>query len=162
MEDSGILENLLVQGRRDRDFSAKDALQPVLKLLLGLEGEELRTLVIKEAVRVTEAVILGSVIDAYNSIPDLLRTFVLNGNVSGPSLMGDAERQSMMELRDQVYRIWGLLQSSENFDPTILRSILQVLQEPEARSVGGRVFGGISQRLAARLLQQVLRPPTAP
>ncbi|KAK3028979.1 hypothetical protein RJ639_038182 [Escallonia herrerae] len=150
------------KGRRDRDFSAKDALQPVLKLLLGLEGEELRTLVIKEAVRVTEAVILGSVIDAYNSIPDLLRTFVLNGNVAGPSLMSDAERESVMELRDQVYRIWGLLQSSENFDPTILQPILQVLQEPEARSIGGRVFGGISQRLAARLLQQVLRPPTAP
>ncbi|KAK2988147.1 hypothetical protein RJ640_020629 [Escallonia rubra] len=150
------------KGRRDRDFSAKDALQPVLKLLLGLEGEELRTLVIKEAVRVTEAVILGSVIDAYNSIPDLLRTFVLNGNVAGPSLMSDAERESMMELRDQVYRIWGLLQSSENFDPTILQPILQVLQEPEARSIGGRVVGGISQRLSARLLQQVLRPPTAP
>lgn len=33
----------------------------------------------------------------------------------------------------------------------------QVLQEPEARSLGGRVFGGITQRLAARLLQQVLR-----
>ncbi|KAF8377983.1 hypothetical protein HHK36_031372 [Tetracentron sinense] len=29
------LENLLVQGRKDRDFSAKDALQPVLKLLLA-------------------------------------------------------------------------------------------------------------------------------
>lgn len=36
----------------------------------------------------------------------------------------------------------------------------QVLQEPEARSLGGRVFGGIAQRLAARMLQQVLRSPT--
>lgn len=35
----------------------------------------------------------------------------------------------------------------------------QVLQEPEARTIGGRVVGGISQRLAARLLQQVLRAP---
>lgn len=38
-------------------------------------------------------------------------------------------------------------------------STLQVLQEPEARSLGGRVAGGITQRLAARLLQQVLRSP---
>ncbi|MBA0872063.1 hypothetical protein Goshw_005862 [Gossypium schwendimanii] len=80
------LENLLVQGSKDRDFSAKDALQPVLKLLLGPDGEELRTLVIKEA----------------------------------------------------------------------------ILQQPEARSLGGRVVGGITQRLAARLLQQVLRMPMAP
>lgn len=36
----------------------------------------------------------------------------------------------------------------------------QILQEPEARSIGGRVVGGISQRLAARLLQQVLRAPS--
>lgn len=36
---------------------------------------------------------------------------------------------------------------------------MQVLQEPEARNLGGRVIGGITQRLAARLLQQVLRSP---
>lgn len=36
----------------------------------------------------------------------------------------------------------------------------QVLEEPEARNLGGRVFGGITQRLAARLLQQVLIYPT--
>lgn len=37
----------------------------------------------------------------------------------------------------------------------------QVLQQPEARSLGGRIIGGITQRLAARLLQQVLRVPAA-
>ncbi|KAM7517410.1 hypothetical protein LguiA_006993 [Lonicera macranthoides] len=35
-----------------------------------------------------------------------------------------------------------------------------VLQEPEASNLGRRVFGGITQRLAARLLQQLLRAPT--
>lgn len=157
------LENLLVQGRKDRDFSAKDALQPVLKLLLGPEGEELRSLVIKEAVRVTEAVVLGTVIETYNSMPNLVRTLISNGNVNeGPLLTLSApERESMMELRQQVLRIWALLRSSNNFDPSILQPILQVLQEPEARNLGGRVIGGITQRLAARLLQQLLRmPPT--
>ncbi|XP_050268098.1 protein ACTIVITY OF BC1 COMPLEX KINASE 3, chloroplastic [Quercus robur] len=154
------LENLLVQGRKDRDFSAKDALQPVLKLLLGPDGEELRKLVIKEAVRVNEAFVLGTAIDTYNSIPDLMRTLMFNGNATGPLMMSDTERESMIGLRDQVLRIWVLLQSSENFDPAILQPILQVLQQPEARSLGGRVIGGITQRLAARLLQQVLRVPT--
>ncbi|PSS31136.1 UbiB domain protein [Actinidia chinensis var. chinensis] len=153
------LENLLVQGKKDRDFSAKDALQPVLKLLLGPDGEELRALVIKESVRVTEAVILGSMIDAYNYFPNPMRTLIFNGNATGPLIMSDAELNSTMELRTQVFRIWGLLRSSENFDPTLLQPILQVLQEPEARILGGRVIGGITQRLAARLLQQVLRAP---
>ncbi|KAF3446971.1 hypothetical protein FNV43_RR12151 [Rhamnella rubrinervis] len=153
------LENLLVQGRKDRDFSAKDALQPVLKLLLGPDGEELQILVIKEAVRITEAFMLGTVIDTYNSMPDIVRALMLNGNATRVLLMSDAEQQSMILLRDQVYRIWGLLLSSENFDPSLLQPILQVLQQPEARSLGRRVIGGITQRLAARLLQQVLRTP---
>ncbi|KAL3505534.1 hypothetical protein ACH5RR_035375 [Cinchona calisaya] len=155
------LENLLVQGKKDRDFYAKDALQPVLKLLLGQDGEALRVLVVKEAVRVTEAVILGTLLESYNSVPAFMWTPILNGNVSGPFVMSIAEQEGMMELRAQVFRIWELLQSSENFDPALLLPILQVLQQPEARNLGGRVFGGITQRLAARLLQQVLRaPPT--
>ncbi|KAL8218356.1 hypothetical protein R6Q57_021729 [Mikania cordata] len=153
------LENLLEQGKMDRDFSAKDALQPVLKLLLDPEGEELRTLVIKEAIRVTEAMSIGTMIDTYNSIPGPLRSFLPNGNGIGTP-MTDVEIENMMALRQQVLRIWGLLRSSDNIDPTILQPILQVLQEPEARNLGGRVFGGITQRLAARMLQQILRSPT--
>ncbi|KAI3517071.1 hypothetical protein L1887_16278 [Cichorium endivia] len=153
------LENLLVQGKQDRDFAAKDALQPVLKLVLGPDGEELRSLVTKEAIRVTEAITVGTVIDTYNSIPGPLRTFIPNGNGIGPGGLSEVEMESMMELRQQVLRIWGLLRQSDNFDPSILTPILQVLQEPEARNLGGRVFGGITQRLAARLLQQVLRLP---
>lgn len=155
------LENLLVQGRKDRDFSAKDALQPVLKLLLGSDGEELRILVIREAVRVTEAVILGSLIDTYSSLPDFLRTLVINGSPTGPFLLSDAEQQNMLEFRGQVLRVWGLLQSSNSFDPSLLQPILQVLQQGEARDLGGRVLGGIAQRLAARFLQQVLQAPTS-
>ncbi|XP_043691526.1 protein ACTIVITY OF BC1 COMPLEX KINASE 3, chloroplastic-like [Telopea speciosissima] len=155
------LENLLVQGRKDRDFSAKDALQPVLKLLLGPGGEELRSLVIKEAVRVTEAIVLGMMIDTYNSIPDIVRTLVFNVSTTGPSVMSGSEQESMLALRNQVFRVWGLLQTSENYDPALLQPILQVLQEPEARILGGRVVGGITQRLAARLLQQLLRTPTS-
>ncbi|KAF9600753.1 hypothetical protein IFM89_012197 [Coptis chinensis] len=154
------LENLLVQGRKDKDFLAKDALQPVLKLILGPDGEELRTLVIKEAIRVTEAIVLGSVINTYNSIPDPLRSLIFNGSIIGPLKASATEQESILALRDQVFRIWGLLQSSEDFDPSMLQPIVQVLQEPEARDLGGRVIGGITQRLAARLLQQVLRTPT--
>lgn len=37
--------------------------------------------------------------------------------------------------------------------------ILQVLEEPEVRNLGTRVVGGVTQRLTARMLQQVLRSP---
>lgn len=120
------LESLLDQGSKDRDFSAKDALQPVLKLLLGPDGEELRTLVVKEAVRVTEAFIWGTAIDTYNIIPDFVKGLIVNGNATGPLAMSIAEQESMIALRDQVIRIWGLLRTSESFDPAILQPILQV------------------------------------
>ncbi|CAN0880283.1 Protein ACTIVITY OF BC1 COMPLEX KINASE 3, chloroplastic [Linum grandiflorum] len=157
------LENLLVQGSKDRDFSARDALQPVLKLLLGEDGEELRSLVVREAVYVSEAVVLTSVVDTYNSIPAALRLPILNGNGRGPLTMSETEFERIREFRDRVFSVWGLLQTSEDFDPALLQPILQVLQQPEARSLGGRVIGGVTQRLAARLLQQVLRtpPPTS-
>ncbi|PKA51630.1 putative aarF domain-containing protein kinase [Apostasia shenzhenica] len=155
------LENLLVQGSKDRDFTAEDALQPVLKLLLDPEGEELRVLVIKEAVYVTEAISFGLVADAVSFIPQPIRSMVFNGNVNGPLILSDDERERMLELRDRVFRIWSLLRSSNNFDPTLLQPILQVLQEPEARSLGGRVVGGITQRFAARLLQQALLSPVS-
>ncbi|KAL5713660.1 Protein ACTIVITY OF BC1 COMPLEX KINASE 3 [Ranunculus cassubicifolius] len=154
------LENLLEQGSKDKDFIAKDALQPVLKLLLGPDGEELRNLVTKESIRVTEAIVIGGIIDTYKFIPDPLRSVLFNGSVTGPLKASASEQESMLKLRNQVFRIWGRLQTSQTFDPSIFQPIVQVLQDSEARTLGGRVIGGISQRLAARLLQQVLRVPT--
>ncbi|KAI4390038.1 hypothetical protein MLD38_002193 [Melastoma candidum] len=135
------LENLLEQGRKDQDFSAKDALQPVLKLLLGPDGEELRVLVIKESIQVTEAILIGSVVDASNYVPDFMRSMVFNGSPNRLLVMKDDELKSLIDLRDQVVRIWGLLRTSDSFDPSLLQPLLQVLQEPEARSLGGRVAG---------------------
>lgn len=110
----------------DRDFTAKEALQPVLKVLLSPDGEELRTLVTKEAVRVSEALTFGTISDTYKSAPDFMRTLVFNGNANGPLMMPESEMQSMIELRDQVFRISGLLRSSNDFDPALLLPILQV------------------------------------
>lgn len=120
------LENLLVQGRQDREFVAKDALQPVLKLLLGPDGENLRVLVVKEAVRVTEAITFGTLIDSYNAAPEFLKPLISNGNPAGPFKISDVEREQMLELRDTVLRIWGLLRSSDTFDPSLLQPIVQV------------------------------------
>ncbi|KAL5229470.1 hypothetical protein ABZP36_028246 [Zizania latifolia] len=156
------LENLLVQGSQDREFAAKDALQPVLKLLLGPDGEELRILFVKEAVRVTEAITFGTLIDSYNAAPEILKPLISSGNAAGPFKVSEVEREQMIELKDRVLRIWGLLRSSDGFDPSILQPIVQVLQEPEARVLGSRVAGGVTQRLAARLLQQLLRTPPVP
>lgn len=156
------LENLLVQGKKDSDFAAKDALQPVLKLLLGPEGEELRILVVKEAVRVCEAMIIGTALAGYNAVPQPIKSILPNGNDGNPLRIKESDLSAMVALREQVIRIWSLLRSSEGFDPALLQPVVQVLQQPEAQAIGGQVLGGVTQRLAARLLQQVLRPTAPP
>ncbi|CAN0908119.1 Serine/threonine-protein kinase TOR [Linum grandiflorum] len=129
------LENLLVQGSKDRD----------LKLLLGEDGEELGRLVVREAVYVSEAVVLTSVVDTYNSIPAALRLPILNGNGRGPLTMSETEFQRIREFRDRVFSAWGLLQTSADFDPALLQPVLQNVVD--AGSLGGRVIGGVTQRL---------------
>ena len=90
------------------------------------EGEGLRALVVKEAVYVTEAIVLGTAIDTYNSIPEFMRSFAPIGSTLSPFKFKEGEQEKMMELRDRVVRIWGLLGSSQNFDPNTLLPILQV------------------------------------
>ena len=90
------------------------------------DGEEIRTLVIKEAVRVTEAFTLSTISDTYKSVPDFMRVLVFNGNANGPIITSETEMQNLIELRDQVIRIWELLRSSNDYDPDLLLPILQV------------------------------------
>lgn len=97
-----------------------------MTLLLGPDGEELRTLVIKEAARVTEAVVLSSMVDTYNSIPNVMKALILNFSIVGPPRLSDTEMESMIDLRDQVFRVWGLLRSSRDFDPSLLQPVVQV------------------------------------
>jgi hypothetical protein len=83
-------------------------------------------LVVKEAVRVTEAITIGTLIDSYNAAPAFLKPLISSGNLAGPFKFSEAEQEQMMELRDQVFRVWGLLRSSGNFDPSLLQPIVQV------------------------------------
>lgn len=101
-------------------------MQPVIKLLLDSDGEELRILVVKEAIYVTEAIVLGTAIDTYNSIPGVLKTLISNGSEDRPFKLSTEEQGQMLALRDQVMKIWDLLRLSRSFDPSILQPIVQV------------------------------------
>ncbi|CAK9197286.1 unnamed protein product [Sphagnum jensenii] len=150
------LENLLKQGRKDADYQAKDVMQPVLQLLLAPEADELQQLVEREVVRVTEAMIVGTAIQGMSSIPPAVRALLPPVNAS------TKDQAAMLMLREQVLRVWGLLQSSRGFDPAMLQPLVQVLLQPQARAMGGRVAESVTRRLAARTLQQLLRPPSLP
>lgn len=172
------LENLLKQGKRDRDYRASQALQPVLDLLLGPDGAPLRTLVVRESIRVSEALVLGSVIEGLDRIsgasPSLSRPPLTAGPVAAMALaaaggMGvlsgggllrlkDAEQAEMMELRRQVLSCWALLQSTSGFDPASLLPLVEIIRQEEVQEMGTHIATGVLQRFSARMLQIVLRP----
>lgn len=115
-----------MQGRKDSDYNAKDVLQPVLQLVLGPGGEELRSLIEKEAIRVMEAVIVGTAIDSYKSVPEPLRSLI-PGGVSGSFIrMKENEQAALLKLREQVLRVWSLLRSSRGFELKMLQPIVEV------------------------------------
>jgi hypothetical protein len=95
-------------------------MQPVLQLLLAPEADELQQLVEREVVRVTEAMIVGTAIQGISSIPPAVRALLPPVNAS------TKDQAAMLMLREQVLRVWGLLQSSRGFDPAMLQPLVQV------------------------------------
>ncbi|GAQ87787.1 UbiB/Aminoglycoside phosphotransferase domain containing protein [Klebsormidium nitens] len=162
------LETLLAEGSKDSDYRAGEALQPVLGLLLGPGGEQLRRLVEQEAVRVTEALVIGQMLETARMLPTPLQglvPFSPAGTRIGTLALGTGlkpeDEVRLLQLRAQVLRVWDLLRNDKGFDPASLQPILQVLQRPEAQVLSINVASGVFQRLAARFLQQLLRPAPA-
>ena len=75
---------------------------------------------VSEAIRVMEAFALGSALDSVKSLPGPLQLVPLNLGLKG------AEEARMAELREQVLGVWGLLQSSDGFDPATLMPLVEV------------------------------------
>lgn len=114
------MENLLTQGRKDSEFQAKDVLHPIVELLLAQEGDDLQLLIEQEVVRVTEALILGTAAQTLKQVPAPFRAFL------PPVRASLREQAAVLSLRDQVLRIWGLLQTSRGFDPAMLQPLVEV------------------------------------
>jgi len=163
------LENLLREGSKSDDYDAKGVIPPIVQLVVG-EGDavngpnKLRPLVVAEAIKVVEALLLGQTMLAARSdqlapivalLPEALRRLP-------PIRVGTPEEEAkLMELRDQVLRVTQLLSSSKGFDTSALTPLTEALRQPAARSFIEAVVGGVAQRMTARVLKEVLRAPDA-
>jgi hypothetical protein len=58
---------------------------------------------------------------------------------------------------EHIQRIWGILQQTKGFDPAIvLPRIPQILMKSETQAFGQKIASGLTQRMAARLIREVL------
>lgn len=126
--------------------------------MLGPDGAPLRTLVASEAIRVTEALLLGSALESLTGTGPT--TDPLNssspregGGSAGDGLLGivpaalvwpvqqqiqtrfasqlsEQSVQDMLELRAQVLRCWVLLRSNRGFDLSTLSPLVQASTLP--------------------------------
>lgn len=159
------LENLLREGAKSDDYNGADVLPPLVELILGADkpGEVnlLRPLVEKEAIKVVEALLLGQSVEVARStqlapivalLPEQLKRLP-------PIKVGSPEEeQRMMALREQVLKVYGMLQSSKGFEtgPNATAPITDALQTPAARRFVETVVSGVVQRITARVLRELL------
>jgi predicted unusual protein kinase regulating ubiquinone biosynthesis (AarF/ABC1/UbiB family) len=163
------LENLLREGSKSDDYSARDVIPPLVELIVGLDDPStgakntLRPLVEKEAVKVVEALLLGQSLVAIRSdqLAPIVALLPAQLRRLPPIKVGSAkEEQQMMELREQVMRVSQLLSSSKGFDPSALTPFTEALrQSPAARSFVEAVVSGVVQRVTARVIKELLLPP---
>ena len=157
------LENLLREGAKSDDYDAKAVIPPLVELIVGEDkpGEvnTLRPLVVAEAVKVVEALLLGQTVETARSeqlaplvalLPEQLKRLP-------PMRVGsDTEEEELMALRAQVLRVSEMLSSSKGFDPSAMEPLTQALQQPAARSFIEAVITGVGTRVTARLIKELL------
>ena len=157
------LENLLREGAKSDDYDAKAVIPPLVELIVGEDkpGEvnTLRPLVVAEAVKVVEALLLGQTVETARSeqlaplvalLPEQLKRLP-------PMRVGsDTEEEELMALRAQVLRVSEMLSSSKGFDPSAMEPLAQALQQPAARSFIEAVITGVGTRVTARLIKELL------
>jgi hypothetical protein len=94
------------------------------------------------------------------ALEGLTASFTAGGGTS-TALTLEEERQ-VMELREQVLRVWALLTSSKGFDPAVLRPLLQLAQERKVQEFGERITNGLFTKITARAVRDVLRRTQPP
>ena len=70
-------------------------------------------------------------------------------------------RNTVEEKRvEHIKNIWQIIQDTPGFDPMqLVQLVPNILGKPEMQKMGQQVAGGLTQRMIARLIRQVLLSP---
>ncbi len=157
------LENLLRNARNSQDYDFNQVTNQMLEFLSSERGAFIRNYLIDEIAKSVDA--LGR--NALHNITQTLRQRLLaatSGQRVGLEVHetpgASSEQQQTL---DNLKRIWNILQETPGFDPIGLSSqIPQLLLKPEFQRLGQLVASRLGQRAIARLIRELLVPPTVP
>jgi predicted unusual protein kinase regulating ubiquinone biosynthesis (AarF/ABC1/UbiB family) len=142
------LENLLSNARSSDEYDLNQVIDQSLDFILSDRGTFIRDYLADEIVRGLDN--FGS--NTLQSVTSAIQR--------GMGMKVETKAQQPQQLTEglqNIQRIWGILQQTKGFDPTIvLPRIPQILMRSETQSFGQKIASGLTQRMAARLIREVL------
>ncbi|AFY94591.1 ABC1 kinase family protein [Chamaesiphon minutus] len=142
------LENLLNNARSSDEYDLNQVIDQTLDFILSDRGTFIREYLADEIVRGLDN--FGS-----NTLQSVTHAIQKGIGIKVPTPPVTAQPQS--NGLEHIQRIWGILQQTKGFDPTmVLPKIPQILMKSETQSFGQKIASGLTQRMAARLIREVL------
>lgn len=142
------LENLLRNATGSRDYDFDSVVDQALDYLYSDRGVFIRDRIADELV---------------NAIDSLGRRTIYNISTTFRQRVGLAVRETPVEYRQDSYtvthlkNIIGILQQTPGFDPGRLISIVaKIITKPETQQLGQKVAERLTQKMAARLIRNLL------
>ena len=146
------LENLLNNATDSRDYDFDGVVDQAIDYLYSDRGVFIRDKIAQELV---------------NAIDALGRRTLFTISTTFRQRVGLAVRETPVEYRQDSYtvthlkNIVGILQQTPGFDPTRLISLVtKILIKPETQKIGQQVAEGLAQKMAARLVRNLLLDTT--
>jgi predicted unusual protein kinase regulating ubiquinone biosynthesis (AarF/ABC1/UbiB family) len=141
------LENLLNNARNSDEYDLNQVLDQTLNFLLSDRGEFIRD-------RIADEIVKGLDDLGQNTLQNI--THAIQKRV-GMEVKPTSSPQQLPNSLDNLQRIWGILQQTKGFDPLIiLPKIPQILMKSETQTFGRKIATGLTQRMAVRLIREVL------
>ncbi|WP_319421410.1 ABC1 kinase family protein [Pleurocapsa sp. FMAR1] len=148
------LENLLKNATDSRDYDFDSVVDQALEYLYSDRGIFIRDRIAEELV---------------NVIDGLGRRTIFNISTAFRQQVGLTIQETPVDFREDSYttthlkNIVGILQQTPGFDPTHLVSIVaKIISKPETQEIGQKVAGKLTQKMAARLIRNLLLEKTTP
>ncbi|WP_309732859.1 AarF/ABC1/UbiB kinase family protein [Chamaesiphon sp. OTE_75_metabat_556] len=142
------LENLLNNARSSDEYDLNQVIDQTLDFILSDRGTFIRDYLADEIVRGLDT--FGN-----NTLQNVTHAIQKGIGMKVPTTPKTAQPTS--NGLEHIQRIWGILQQTKGFDPAIvLPRIPQILMKSETQAFGQKIASGLTQRMAARLIREVL------
>lgn len=142
------LENLLRNAKNSRDYNIEKVLNQAIEFIFSERGIFIRENLINEII---QAIDLFGRRTWHDFSARILKQVGFQSQIKPPELNENSE--SFKHLQN----IWTILQTTQGFDPlSLLPLIPQLLTKDETKDMGQKIAEGLVQKVAARLIRNIL------